>query len=391
MMSSSSSDASEQVNFEDIEGWLPESEGMNDQGPLDMEELKQKAQAADEEVKSHKEEKQQREPLPGKAGICDQILDALAKGDVNVRGGLGQAFSKWLRANPDKKAVYDKVGEEAGPGQKTEAKKQWRMDWAAATYEESSVAVKRKLEEYKNIDESIGRYCAIEVVAKKEGGSATSWVAAANYARKCAELGGKWITYNSWTKRVEVLYVRSQYRTVFTNAWQLLTEAKESTGSKDAPTVPDRKQEREDIEPQPAATRLEVKRELTEPKSDETSARQLNTLMRRCQTLKGYILVARGVQTSLFGNIKDDASWSFATCMVEQLQSLMQAANQAHDKQKEFANMFLNLEVSLLKKRFDTSTLHKNLAEFEKNMKDPIAKLKEFQEKLNNMHTMFTK
>ena len=66
------------------------------------------------------------------------------------------------------------------------------------------------------------------------------------------------------------------------------------------------------------------------------------------------------------------------------------AAHDSHANQKEFANLFMNSEPAVLKKRYDADSLYKNLVDFEANLKEPLAKLKEYQERLRKMHGMYT-
>ena len=240
---------------------------------------------------------------------------------------------------------------------------------------------------------------------QKEGGSRESWVAAANYARKCSELGGKWITFNTWTQRVEVLYVRSQYRTAFTNAWQLMTESQQkvpgpplatAANAKDAPTP----STPEIVDETPKKEQQANKRRRLFPSDPAPSqgeapqvkvtGKQVATILRKCALLKADLLVARGVQSSLFANIDGDATWGFASGMVGKLKGLRDSVHESHAKQKEFANLFMNSEPAVLKKRYDADSLYKNLVDFEANLKEPLAKLKEYQEKLRKMHGMYT-
>ena len=86
---------------------------------------------------------------------------------------------------------------------------------------------KSKLEAYQVVEGEEGTYEPLDMVVQHEGGrhSAQAWEAALNYLQRCMELGGMWISYNDFTKRVEVLYIKRTRRSSFDQKWQLYEEA----------------------------------------------------------------------------------------------------------------------------------------------------------------------
>jgi hypothetical protein len=109
------------------------------------------------------------------------------------------------------------------PGQTRAMNKSFRLKWAEQEYEKITV-IKSKLQEYQIVNNEIGT----ERVVHLEGGrdSPAAWRAGINYVNKCCELGGMWVAWNSFTQRPEVMYVKKQRLTSFTQAWRLYSEQK---------------------------------------------------------------------------------------------------------------------------------------------------------------------
>ena len=102
-------------------------------------------------------------------------------------------------------------------------------------FENATIAKQRKIESWKRVDEDIGSYEPLERIVKFEGGrhSASAWQAAYNYVSKAMALGGNWLSYNSFTQRVDILYVKKTQRSSFERAWELYNERQ--TQAEDAP------------------------------------------------------------------------------------------------------------------------------------------------------------
>ena len=151
-----------------------------------------------------------RAPKTGQEKKASLLGDAIAAGDVDVRGPLGQQFTAFLKANPEAANNYKQAGV-GDAGSRNAAKKAFRLNWAQARYEEVT-EVKTKLEAFQEIDEEDGVYEPLEMIAVHEGGkdSKAAWTAAINYAKRAMMLGGKWLAYNSFTQRVDILYVKKR-------------------------------------------------------------------------------------------------------------------------------------------------------------------------------------
>jgi hypothetical protein len=153
-----------------------------------------------------------------------QLEKCVEAGDVDLRSGIGQKFAAFLKGNKEENEKYKNL---KTAGQTMALKKDFRKKWAECELEGLTVIKKSKLEEYQLIEEEIGTYEPLEMIVKYEGGhqSANAWRAAFAYARKAQLLGGSWLSYNSFTERVDILYVKKTKRTVFNRVWSLYQES----------------------------------------------------------------------------------------------------------------------------------------------------------------------
>jgi len=188
------------------------------------ESIKERALECSSEVKKAESEGETREPLPGLAKGAELLKEALEQGDINLRSCLGQKFAAFIKSDPEQAKLYKDA---KAPGQTQALKKAFRLKWAQTEYEKITVK-KTKLEEWKVVKGDIGTYEPLERVVYYEGGhhSASAWKAALNYVAKCLELGGMWVTFNDFTKRPEVMYVKKTKMSSYTEAWGLYSEQK---------------------------------------------------------------------------------------------------------------------------------------------------------------------
>ena len=101
-------------------------------------------------------------------------------------------------------------------GNSKEQRELFRKKWAKDIYTEV-LEQRRQCEEIVDEDISGGTYEPFDVIHSKEGGdaSAANFDAAKNYAWKCLALGGRWIRYNDFTKRLELLYLKLGVKQTF--------------------------------------------------------------------------------------------------------------------------------------------------------------------------------
>ena len=90
----------------------------------------------------------------------------------------------------------------------------------------------------------MGTYEPLERVVVLEGGrkSASEWRAAMNYSLKCLELGGMWVSWNTFTLRPEVFYVKKTRKEIFTQAWRLCSEQKSFADNPKAKKLQDKEE-----------------------------------------------------------------------------------------------------------------------------------------------------
>ena len=112
-------------------------------------------------------------------------------------------------------------------------KAQFRKDWLK-TELENTTRTKTKTQTQRTIESNGGVYLPAARVLKKEGGKddPDAVTATENYIRECYRRKGIWLKYNTFTKRIEYLYVQSSRREEFEDAIAL-AEIESTTGHRD--------------------------------------------------------------------------------------------------------------------------------------------------------------
>ena len=171
-----------------------------------------------------------------------------------------------------------------------------------------------------------------------------------------------------------------------------MTESKQTTpqdleienkAEEPSPPKKARTQAQKPAKPSPAAGQHSTE---LDGNKGKTQAKEAATLLRKCLVLKKDIMIARGEQSTLFTNIETMPTWEFAVVETKKLEAWMKDMEYAKDTHRDFSTILMNVEGPALRRRFDTETLLTNLREFEAAVAEPVAKLKEFQEKLHKMH-----
>ena len=108
-------------------------------------------------------------------------------------------------------------------GRRIRKKNAFRLEWAKWQLEGITTETKSSLESWQQINEEVGTYEPFDMVLKHEGGrwSPAAWAAAMEYCKTCCALGGRWLSYNYFTKRVDVLYIKKTQRSVHKKCWDL--------------------------------------------------------------------------------------------------------------------------------------------------------------------------
>ena len=154
------------------------------------------------------------------AQFLNNLQDAL-KG-----GAIGSApYQEMLRELDEK----DKKKFKAGTSSQ---KEEFKLDWCKRELEKFT-ASKLHTREWRRIDSEIGTYMTVERLCEEYGwwvNRVKAATAATNYAAKACSLGGKWISWCSWSKSWQVLFVKKSHTETFEQSWALFekfeTEAK---------------------------------------------------------------------------------------------------------------------------------------------------------------------
>ena len=147
-------------------------------------------------------------------------------GDFNMRDKVGQAWAKYLKANPKKESEY-KVG--TSMAQKAEQRKAW----AKETYSHCK-ATKQHVKVFKEVDSRKGKMYTFGSLVISYGG--WSWApaieGAKRHAIRCSLMGGKWIGVDKdFSNLVHYMKVEIEHNEIFEQSWKLFTEWHNGEGS----------------------------------------------------------------------------------------------------------------------------------------------------------------
>lgn len=262
------------------------------------------------------------------------------------------------------------------------------------------------------------------MIVVHEGGkdSPKAWKAALNYLQAAMRLGGMWLQYNDFTKRVDILYVKKTRRTIFQQKWAMFTESTRKTNHEvdagaatepEVPETPDQKRLRlakPGVRAEPAAKRARgAGAPQTEPEgpSPAKSPGKLGTkektkpsqqdkenqkLLKTCQSLKTTYLKVSTVQTNMLKILGDhepaDVAWAPLAnpTNIANLTYLMSKVDAS--AKGAFPYSFLNGDVVELKKDYNGKMIEFwfNLRSFESSFSVAIKCLDVEQKRLNRMY-----
>ena len=271
-----------------------------------------------------------------KDGLEHEMSDSISKGSFDLRGKLGRLWTSSLKKDPHMKESYLALGKSYN--KQREFRKEWLKD-------EHHGLVKQRLmrESLKDEDETEGTYEPFSIIVQREGGDAPALTASRNYVFECVRLarsqktcnGRPWLSWNQFTKRVDILYLKKKYRNIMSQAWMTETKQQKRKGDDDKggnegieksartePKTPDKggdeviektekKEENEkagSIEKKPK----KGKRVNVEPKPEKSGKTELNKHLSKAVAVKARLLRASGAATDVFGLIASDSKWSWA-------------------------------------------------------------------------------
>jgi hypothetical protein len=368
-----------------------------------------------------------RTPLPGMEDYVARCEAAINEKDVDLRKGIGQKFSQWLKEHPDAAKQY---AECKTPGKTMQQKRDFRLRWAAEQIDENSTIHKTKLESYQIIETEDGTYEPLEMIVMHEGGkdSPAAWQAALNYLQVCMTLGGMWMQFNHFTKRVDILYIKKTRRSVFQQKWAMYTESIRDLKSIEGAGADVEAKSTEDAETpdqkvaakrgaagngaQPVAKRACASKDggagsssgnngkpdkpLKAEKQEKAKPSALDIenakLLKTCQSLKTTYLKVCTIQNNMLkvlrAPVAEDEAWA-ALANPTNITSLTNLMSKVEDSTKgDFPYAFLNGDVVSLKKDYNNNmtSFWFNLRTFMSGFSEAIKCLDCEQQRLHRMY-----
>ena len=315
--------------------------------------------------------------------FTDALDAAVRAGHVEPRGGLGQKFERSMSA--DERAKYKSL--------MTRDKAAFRTEWAKKKYEELT-SKKEKVEEWKKIDITKGRYLSAAKVFLEEGGTSTDIEPVQKLITKCFKMGEPFIKFNSFTERWDILYIQHHMQEEFHRCWRLYeteqTErpvSEEDDGGKEPAEEPARKKGKTQLK---SLTNQEedLKREKKDKEKKDSQEKKDDSMKQLCaaaaKTKRSYLSTWASSQ-GLIEQIKDDASWSWANNDTV-MSKLRMAQQDLKDALTPFARNFMNMEMGTLKKQYDQASLNNQFSKLSLDLDDKIECVRTETAQLIRMH-----
>lgn len=315
--------------------------------------------------------------------FTDALDAAVRAGHVEPRGGLGQKFERSMSA--DERAKYKSLT--------TRDKAAFRTEWAKKKYEEL-IGKKEKVEEWKKIDITKGRYLSAAKVFLEEGGTSTDIEPVQKLITKCFKMGEPFIKFNSFTERWDILYIQHHMQEEFHRCWRLYeteqTErpvSEEDDGGKEPAEEPARKKGKTQLK---SLTNQEedLKREKKDKEKKDSQEKKDDSMKQLCaaaaKTKRSYLSTWASSQ-GLIEQIKDDASWSWANNDTV-MSKLRMAQQDLKDALTPFARNFMNMEMGTLKKQYDQASLNNQFSKLSLDLDDKIECVRTETAQLIRMH-----
>ena len=153
-------------------------------------------------------------------------LKFAAEEGFDLRGSVGQRFTKSLKKDPQQNAIY--VGLKS-----RQEKADFRKLWASKKYDEATASVGKSKQEGITIQEGVtGEFYSFGALVVKYGG--WNWEPAVqgakNTAFQCQLLGGKWGKVDPWSKLVFYFVTSERYSDMFNKEWKTFEETMDAAG-----------------------------------------------------------------------------------------------------------------------------------------------------------------
>jgi hypothetical protein len=337
----------------------------------------------------------------------EKIKAELDSGDVDVRGAMGQRMTAYLKANPTASAEYKALKQ---PGATMTLKRQWRLQWAAKELQGMTTVKKTKLEEYQIIEEEDGVYENLENIVIGEGGkdSAAAWRAAIAYATKAMKLGGQWLSYNAFTGRTDILYIKKTRKTRFNRLWSMYEEKMQQQSQEEllrlqqpqpaaaASTpqkVPDSNKLEEGVKPKQGKAKRGAEKDVEESPNKKAgtgkaigqhgnNSKDNQKVLRQAELIRNLYNKACTMQISILQALQENPEWETLNNDKTKTQLAQLHADVTKEVAGEFAKSFLAQETSVVKAKYK-----KNLEEFWFRLKTFVDTVGAVVQKLDAQHT----
>ena len=125
-----------------------------------------------------------------------------------------------------KQKIAEATREAVSTANKKEKIRKIQMEWCLKLQDAQVRKTQRK---FKNeADDTIAEYCPFGVIVQKEGGDQAAYAAARHWVLSGALMQKRgykwrdldWFKYNTMTKRLEILYIKTTYRQGFERSWE---------------------------------------------------------------------------------------------------------------------------------------------------------------------------
>ena len=308
------------------------------------------------------------------------LLEAALRSGVNVRETLGVRFGRSDDGGKNPEYRDLKTNKE---------KADFRANWAKLKLAETR-ARKTKTTTWSEIDTNLGQYLPLALVFWEEGQRGVSQlqdeaavVAGLRYAAMCVKMGGKFLSYNTWTKRNEYFHVRKTHKQEFMTCWQQYEEARARwaagtaiEGGSPAATAPKAEAAVHEVTRAPKRARgadgsstksprppAEPKEKTKLPKKTRTS---LDVALSEAAKIKQEYQKIVVTSDNLLKSVNTDAHWAWAddVTKVGLVRPLKEKLGELNSRLTAFGRKFLTTEPKDLKKEMKPANLEIDLKEF---------------------------
>lgn len=151
---------------------------------------------------------------------------ASTEGAFDLRGKVGRLWQDAKACDPQLAADYTKLGRQYG------LQREFRMKWCRDELEKC-ITERTKTMQKKETDLTTGEYLAYTPIFQREGGDSAAAEAARNYIMACLTMhknkkmfkGRQWVQFNKMTRRVEFLYLKTQFVNEMSEIWAVTVKS----------------------------------------------------------------------------------------------------------------------------------------------------------------------